>query len=57
MGGEGDKYRSDAGETIRYYKWFDCNNENLYFDVWFLNDKVHLVRKGDISQEKSLFGE
>jgi len=56
MGGEGDKYRSDSGEMLRYYKWFDCNNENLYFDVWFLNDKVHLVRKGDISQEKMLFG-
>ena len=56
MGGEGDKYRSDAGEMVKYYKWFDCNNENLYFDVWFFNDKVHLVRKGDISQEKALFG-
>lgn len=54
--GDGDKYRTDYGSNINMYKWFDCNNENLYFDVWFLNDKVHLVRKGDISQEKALFG-
>jgi hypothetical protein len=49
--GQGDKYRTDYASNINYYKWFDCNNENLYIDVWFLNDKVHLVRKGDISQE------
>jgi hypothetical protein len=54
--GEGDKYRTDHGSNINMYKWFDCNNENLYFDVWFLNGKVHLVRKGDISQEKALLG-
>ncbi len=56
MGGEGDKYRSDGREKVRYYKWFDCNNENLYFDVWFLDDKVSLVRKGDIRQKKKVFG-
>jgi hypothetical protein len=54
--GEGDKYRTDYLSKINYYKWFDCNNENLYFDVWFQNDKVYLVRKGDVSQEKPLFG-
>jgi hypothetical protein len=49
--GEGDKNRTDYASNLNMYKWFDCNNENIYFDVWFINDKVHLVRKGDISQE------
>ena len=59
MQSEGDKYRTDFrthGNGIEYFKWFDCRNDNLYIDVWFLNGKVHLVRKGDVSQEKSLFG-
>ena len=34
-------------QMVRTYKTKSAND----FDVWFLNDKVHLVRKGDISQE------
>jgi hypothetical protein len=41
---------------MNMYRWYDCNNENLYFDVWFLNGKVHLVRKGDVAQENIFLG-
>ena len=56
LNGVGDKYRTDYASNINMYKWFDCNNEDLYFDVWFMNDKVHLVRKGDLAKERALFG-
>lgn len=57
--GEGDKFRTDYkpdGNDITYYKWYDCRNANLYFEVWFLGGKVHLVRKGDDRELKKLFG-
>lgn len=56
LNGEGDKYRTDYWSNTNMYKWFDCTNENLYFDVWFKDDKVYLVRKGDLSKERALFG-
>ncbi len=55
LNGEGDKYRTDYATNLKMYKWFDCNNEDLYFDVWFMNDKVHLVRKGNLSKERGVF--
>ena len=48
--GEGDKIRTDfepLGDNMTFYKWYDCNNPNLYFEVWFLGGRVHLVKKGD----------
>ncbi len=57
MKGEGDKYRTDYGvNEIVYYKWYDCKNKNLYYDVWFMNGSVHLVRKGDDGNTQKLFG-
>ena len=60
MQSEGDKYRSDFkeegnGDTI-FYKWYDCYNPDLFYEVWFVNGKVHLVRKGDDTEIKRLFG-
>jgi hypothetical protein len=56
LNGEGDKFRTDYQTVMNMYRWYDCNNENLYFDVWFLNGKVHLVRKGDVAQENIFLG-
>ncbi len=41
---------------MTFYKWYDCRNANLYFEVSFLGGKVHLVRKGDDRELKKLFG-
>lgn len=57
--GDGDKFRTDYkhdGDDITFYRWYDCRNSNLYFEVWFLGGKVHLVRKGDDRELKKLFG-
>jgi hypothetical protein len=50
LGGKGDKYRTDYGSEANYYKWYDCDNENLYFEVWFLNNKAQLITKGNVSE-------
>ena len=50
---KGDKHRSDYKSKIDYYKWYDCNDTDKFFDVWFLNKKVNLVRKGSVSQDKA----
>ena len=55
--GPGDKYRTDYLNKITYYRWIDSYNQDNYFDVWFLDNKVHLIRKGDFSKEKSMFGQ
>ena len=45
--GEGDKFRTDynLNMNMNSYSWFDCKNENLSFQVFFLNDKVNTVTK------------
>jgi hypothetical protein len=55
--GPGEMYRTDYMSSIKFFRWIDSYNQDLYFDVWFLNNKVHLVRKGDFAKEKSLLGE
>ncbi len=57
--GEGDKIRTDYkpdGNNIDIYRWYDCKDVSLYFEVWFLGGKVNLVRKGDDRQLKKLLG-
>jgi hypothetical protein len=55
--GTGDIYRTDYISSIKFYRWIDAYNQDLYFDVWFLNNKVHLVRKGDFAKERALISE
>ena len=50
---EGERHRSDYKSNINYYKWYDCNDPDSFYDIWFLNNKVHLVRKGNVSQDKA----
>ena len=59
MQSEGDKYRTDFkedGNNIVFYRWYDCRNTDLYFEVWFMNGKVYLVRKGDDRELKRILG-
>lgn len=59
MMGVGDKFRNDfedGGNDMKFYKWYDCKNNELFFEVWFLSGKVHLVRKGDDNEINRLLG-
>jgi hypothetical protein len=57
LSGSGDKYRTDYLNSMTFFRWIDTSNEGIYFDIWFQNNKVHLMRKGDFSKEKIMFGE
>ncbi len=42
MQDDGDKYRTDfkgGGNDMVFYKWYDCRNKELFYEVWFLSEK------------------
>ena len=48
---EGDKFRVDFGQEnslskVKYYRWYNIVDRTQFYQVWFNNNKLILVRKG-----------